>query len=177
MFTRQSVQYGEMECILGPLTLLKTDKGLCRIDFGTAEDNLPLIKAWLKKQLITAELELQQESMEPYIVQLEEYFARQRTVFDIPLDLFGTRFQKQVWDGLMHIPYGETYSYKDIATLIGSPKAVRAIGSANNKNPMPIIIPCHRVIGSNGCLVGYGGGLDKKEVLLNLEQQPSQICS
>ncbi|WP_257351426.1 methylated-DNA--[protein]-cysteine S-methyltransferase [Pseudalkalibacillus decolorationis] len=177
MVNRLCVHYGEMDSVIGPLTLLKTDFGLCRIDFGPAEKILPLIKVWLKKQLITAELEYQQESIQPYIVQIDEYFARKRKLFDLPLDLFGTDFQKKVWKGLIEVPYGETYSYKDIATMIGSPKAVRAIGSANNKNPLPIIIPCHRVIGSNGSLVGYGGGLDKKEILLDLEKHPSQICS
>ncbi|WP_349409532.1 methylated-DNA--[protein]-cysteine S-methyltransferase [Pseudalkalibacillus sp. SCS-8] len=178
METTLVVQYGEMESPVGPLTLLKTEKGLCRIDFGSAEENLPLINAWLKKQALKAELTFDHASFQPFIEQINEYFNRERTHFDIPIALFGSTFQKKVWEGLVKIPYGETYSYKDVATMIGSPKAVRAIGSANNKNPLPIIIPCHRVIGSNGSLVGYGGGLDKKEILLNLEQEePSQICS
>ncbi|WP_261130259.1 methylated-DNA--[protein]-cysteine S-methyltransferase [Bacillus sp. Marseille-Q3570] len=177
METTISVQYGEMDSAIGPLTLLKTENGLCRIDFGSAEENLPLIKAWLKKQSLKAELFHHQESFGPYMKQIEEYFLHQRRDFDFPIELFGTPFQRKVWEGLRKIPYGETYSYKDVATMIGSPKSVRAVGSANNKNPLPIVIPCHRVIGSNGALVGYGGGLDKKEVLLDLEQQPSQICS
>lgn len=104
------------------------------------------------------------------IVQLEAYFAGKRTDFDIPLNPCGTAFQKQVWNALLKIPYGETCSYGDIAKLIRKPKASRAIGGANNKNPIPILIPCHRVIGANGQLVGYGGGLNKKKWLLDLER-------
>lgn len=105
--------------------------------------------------------------------QLEQYFAGQRQQFDLPLDFQGTDFQQQVWQALLSIPYGETRSYKDIALLIGNAKAVRAVGAANGKNPISIIAPCHRVIGSGGALVGFAGGLDKKQILLSLEQ--SQI--
>lgn len=102
--------------------------------------------------------------------QLKEYFDGNRIKFDLPLDARGTEFQKKVWNELLNIPYGETKSYKDIAISIGNEKAYRAIGMANNKNPIPIIIPCHRVIGSNGKLVGYAGGLNVKEKLLNIEK-------
>lgn len=105
--------------------------------------------------------------------QLEQYFAGQRQQFDLPLDFQGTAFQQQVWEALLSIPYGETRSYKDIAIQLGNEKAVRAVGAANGKNPISIIAPCHRVIGSSGALVGFAGGLDKKQILLNLEQ--SQI--
>lgn len=105
--------------------------------------------------------------------QLEEYFAGQRQQFDLPLDFQGTDFQQQVWQALLTIPYGEKRSYKDIAVQIGNEKAVRAVGAANGKNPISIIAPCHRVIGSSGALVGFAGGLDKKQILLSLEQ--SQI--
>jgi len=101
--------------------------------------------------------------------QLKEYFEGNRRKFDLPLETRGTEFQKKVWDELLKIPYGETKSYKDIAIAIGNEKACRAIGMANNKNHIPIIIPCHRVIGSNGKLVGYAGGLNVKEKLLNIE--------
>ena len=103
--------------------------------------------------------------------QLTEYFAGQRTVFDLPIKTAGTAFQQQVWQALKAIPYGETRSYKEIAAAIDNPKAVRAVGGANNKNPISIVIPCHRVIGSSGQLVGYGGGLDTKVFLLALESQ------
>jgi methylated-DNA-[protein]-cysteine S-methyltransferase len=101
--------------------------------------------------------------------QLEAYFAARLRRFDLPLDLQGTDFQKRVWRQLEHIPYGETRSYLQIADAIGSPKAVRAVGAANGANPIPIVIPCHRVIGSSGKLVGYGGGLPLKKRLLSLE--------
>ena len=103
--------------------------------------------------------------------QLEEYFAGRRREFQLPLAPKGTEFQQKVWKALLDIPYGETRSYGEIARAIGNPKASRAVGMANNRNPIAIIIPCHRVIGSTGKLVGYGGGLDKKEFLLNLERQ------
>ena len=101
--------------------------------------------------------------------QLSEYFSGKRKTFNLPLLLKGTDFQKQVWQELLKIPFGETRSYKQIAEAIGNPKAVRAVGMANNKNPLLIVVPCHRVIGANGKLVGYAVGLDKKEYLLRLE--------
>ncbi len=105
--------------------------------------------------------------------QLEQYFAGQRQQFDLPLDFQGTDFQQQVWQTLLTIPYGETRSYKEIAVQIGNEKAVRAVGAANGRNPISIIAPCHRVIGSSGALVGFAGGLDKKQILLSLEQSKS----
>ena len=104
------------------------------------------------------------------VSQLDEYFAGKRRVFDLPLRPHGTAFQRLVWDALLSIPYGETMSYGQIARLVGNPKACRAVGMANNRNPISIIIPCHRVIGSNGALVGYGGGLELKTRLLELER-------
>ena len=101
--------------------------------------------------------------------QLEEYFDRKRKEFNLPILLRGTEFQKKVWQGLCTIPYGETRSYKELAELVGNPKAVRAVGGANNKNPIMIIVPCHRVIGADGSLVGFGGGLEVKKYLLELE--------
>ncbi len=105
------------------------------------------------------------------IKELQEYFNGNRKDFSIPIRIKGTEFQKSVWKKLMEIPYGETCSYGEIARRIGNPKAARAIGMANNRNPISIIIPCHRVIGANGKLVGYGGGLDIKERLLKLEKE------
>ena len=102
--------------------------------------------------------------------ELAEYFAGKRKEFDLPLNPEGTPFQMKAWEGLRTIPYGETRTYKQMAEYAGSPKGYRAIGLANNKNPISIIIPCHRVIGADGKLVGFGGGLDKKELLLNLEK-------
>lgn len=102
--------------------------------------------------------------------QLDEYFSGKRKSFELPILMNGTDFQKQVWNELMNIPYGEVCSYKDIAVRIGNPKAFRAVGGANNKNCIPIIIPCHRVIGSGGKLVGYRDGTEIKEFLINLEK-------
>ena len=102
--------------------------------------------------------------------QLSEYLKGERKTFDLPLNPKGTDFQKCVWRALCDIPYGETRTYKQIAEAIGNPKAVRAVGMANNRNPITIIVPCHRVIGANGKLVGYGGGLEMKEFLLRLEK-------
>ena len=103
--------------------------------------------------------------------QLEEYFSGRLQDFDLPLKPKGTDFQKQVWKALLTIPYGETKSYGDIAKQIGKEKAVRAVGGANHVNPISIVIPCHRVIGKNGNLTGYGGGLEVKEKLLELERK------
>lgn len=102
--------------------------------------------------------------------QLNEYFAGKRQQFDLPLDFEGTAFQQQVWQALLTIPFGETRSYKQIAEQIGNVKAVRAVGAANGKNPISIIAPCHRVVGANGKLVGFAGGLENKEVLLKIEK-------
>ena len=103
-------------------------------------------------------------------IQLDEYFQGKRTTFSLPFKLTGTPFQLAVWKELQNIPYGQTTSYKEIAQKINKPKACRAVGMANNKNPLPIIIPCHRVIGSNGKLIGYAGGLNLKNYLLELEK-------
>jgi methylated-DNA-[protein]-cysteine S-methyltransferase len=108
------------------------------------------------------------------VKQLDEYFDKKRTIFDIPIYQKGTDFQNKVWNEVAKIPYGQTCSYKDIAIKIGKPTAYRAVGNANNKNNIPIIIPCHRVIGSNKKLVGYAGGLNIKKSLLGLEKDNKQ---
>lgn len=107
--------------------------------------------------------------------QLTEYFAGERREFDLPIEISGTEFQVRVLEELQRIPYGETTSYRAIAERVGSPNATRAVGSANARNPIPIIIPCHRVIGSSGALTGFGGGLDTKEALLRLEAEHSEL--
>ena len=108
--------------------------------------------------------------------QIEEYLAGRRTNFDVPLHAEGTPFMRRVWDELCRIPYGATRSYKDIAVAIGQPGAMRAVGMANNRNPIALIIPCHRVIGADGKLVGFGGGLDLKRRLLELEAGGDRAC-
>lgn len=101
--------------------------------------------------------------------QLEEYFSGNRALFDLPLDMAGTDFQLTVWKELLHIPFGRTISYRELSIRIGNTKAIRAVGHANGQNPLPILVPCHRVIGSDGSLTGYGGGLWRKKDLLTLE--------
>lgn len=107
--------------------------------------------------------------------QLEEYFAGRRRTFDLPLAPRGTEFQCAVWQQLGKIPYGETCSYGAIAQRLGKPKAVRAVGSANGRNPLPIVVPCHRVIGANGSLTGFGGGIENKKILLELERRQAAL--
>ena len=126
-----------------------------------------------KKDITDFSLATKLRSNDPYLFgifeQLKEYFAGTRKVFDVPLDIEGTDFQKRVWSELQKIPYGKTISYKSLSEKLGDVKAIRAVGKANGQNPIAIIIPCHRVIGANGNLVGYAGGLDIKEKLLHLE--------
>lgn len=142
---------------VGELFIAENDAGICCVSFSPLDDVGILKKetALIKK---TAK-------------QLQEYFSGKRKQFDIPLSTHGTDFQQKVWQSLQQIPYGETRCYEQIAESVGNPKACRAVGSANNKNPISILIPCHRVIGKNGKPVGYGGGLDIKEFLLNLENK------
>ncbi len=116
-----------------------------------------------------------EKPLEQACTQLSEYFAGERREFDLPLKLHGTEFQISVLEALQDIPYGETTSYGEIAKRIGRPKAVRAVGAANGRNPIPIIVPCHRVIGSTGDLTGFGGGLDTKEALLRLEAENTSL--
>ncbi|MGV8905309.1 MAG: methylated-DNA--[protein]-cysteine S-methyltransferase [Acetobacterium sp.] len=118
---------------------------------------------------ITRQLKEESQLLKTAAEQLKEYLAGNRQTFDLPLDPKGTEFQRSVWQALLDIPYGEIRSYKEIAEAIGNPKACRAVGMANNKNPISIVIPCHRVIGADGSLVGYGGGIALKEKLLKLE--------
>lgn len=125
------------------------------------------------KRVLKAEFEEgTSEVIEKAIAQLDEYFARRRREFDVPLLFVGTEFQKAVWNDLLRIPYGTTISYGQMAQRIGMPKAVRAVANANGANSISIFAPCHRVIGSNGTLTGYGGGLEAKRRLLELESSP-----
>ena len=138
------------------------------------EEEKAIIKLCFKEQEITNIKDIQ-EFETPLLKkakkQLEEYFEGKRKKFDLALRLNGTSFQNKVWKALLNIPYAKTCSYKDIAKNIGNENASRAVGNANNKNPLPIFIPCHRVIGSNGKLIGYAGGLDIKIKLLELERK------
>ncbi len=118
----------------------------------------------------SADWERDDSGLADVVEQLEAYFAGTRQDFEIPLDLAGTEFQRRVWAGLLEIPYGETMSYGELARRVGRPGASRAVGLANGRNPVAIVVPCHRVIGANGTLTGYGGGLDRKVWLLDHER-------
>ena len=151
----ETIHYSRIESPVGPLLLAVSERGLVALRFGRGK----IGESWVESPERTAACARQ----------LEEYFAGKRRAFDIPLDLRGTEFQKRCWQELLKIPYGETRSYADIARAIGNPPAVRAVGLANGQNPIAIIVPCHRVIGSDGSLTGYGGGLEVKRRLLELE--------
>ena len=145
----------QIDTPLGPMFAVDIDGSLSRLDF------VPLPHADCEAK----QTPLLQETAK----QLDEYFSGIRRNFDLPLAPSGTPFQIKVWEALDSIPYGQTRSYRDIAVMIGHPDACRAVGGANHRNPISIITPCHRVIGVNGSLTGYGGGLDKKRALLKLE--------
>lgn len=142
---------------IGPLTAICRDEALTHLCFGPLPDGLAA-----------------EPSPTPLLLdaqrQLDEYLYGYRQTFDLPLAPEGTAFQQRVWRALRTIPYGETRSYRDIAVAIGQPNATRAVGGANHRNPLPIVIPCHRVVGRDGSLTGFGGGLDIKQKLLRLEQ-------
>lgn len=154
------VSYWICSSPVGRLLLVGGSKGLQVLQFQDGAHPLDIQPTWKKAR-------------EPFCVvleQLKEYFAGSRIRFHIPLNLQGTPFQRRVWQALQRIPYGRTVSYGEIAKQVGSPQASRAVGAANGQNPVSIIVPCHRVIGANGKLVGYGGGLPIKTALLELEQ-------
>lgn len=153
---------------LGPMLAGATEKGICLFEFADRrmlETQLSRIRKIFKAELISGS----NRHFDVLNEQMEEYFAGKRKKFTFPLVIDGTPFQEKVWKALLKISYGETRSYLDQAKMIGNPKAVRAVANANGDNRIAIIIPCHRVIGSNGKLVGYGGGLWRKKYLLNLE--------
>ena len=153
----------EMDSPVGILKLVAHDSALVAILWENEKPNRVRLAELIENKKHPILLKTQK--------QLNEYFEGQRKVFDLPLDFSGTEFQEKVWQALLTIPFGETRSYKEIAEQIGNVKAVRAVGTANGKNPISIIAPCHRVVGVNGKLVGFAGGLDNKDVLLKLEQR------
>lgn len=150
-----------------PLYLAATEKGLCLITLPN--ESFETMQHWVEKKIPNAALVRDPERMSGYVRQLQQYFEGERTSFTFSFDLRGTAFQVSVWQALTRIPYGRIQSYSDIAEAVGSPNAVRAVGAANGANPIPIVIPCHRVIGKNAELTGYRGGLQVKEELLRLE--------
>jgi len=139
---------------IGRLTLVASELGLCDVLWGLASRTRHLDNPILQTAA----------------TQLEEYFAGTRRIFDLPIDLRGTSFQLRAWSALAEIPYGTTVSYGEQARRLGIPRAARAVGAANGSNPLPIVLPCHRVIGASGALTGYGGGLDMKRWLLAHER-------
>ncbi len=156
--------YCYFESPLGKL-LLTGNKLLESLHFPIGKTKVEPEKDWIYNEEIFLKA----------IDQLDAYFKGELTKFDIELDIQGTDFQKKVWQELVKIPYGETLSYGELAKRIGNPKASRAVGMANGKNPISIIVPCHRVIGKNGSLTGFGGGLDAKKTLLDLEKRIKKI--
>jgi methylated-DNA-[protein]-cysteine S-methyltransferase len=151
----------------GRFLLAATDKGLCKVAFPT--ESRTSFERWLKLNFNDPELRESAEKFDEVMDQLKAYFEGTLTEFNLKLDLCGTSFQQQVWQALINIPYGKTASYGDIAKVVHLPDASRAVGAANGANPIPVIVPCHRVIGSDGKLTGFGGGLPLKEKLLMLE--------
>lgn len=153
--------YTTMKSPIGPLLLAGDERGLRLLHFATGRMPKAPQRNWMEDRTPFKEV----------IRQLQAYFEGKLQAFDLPLVLEGTEFQLLVWRNLRKIPYGETLSYGQLARRIGSPDAARAVGLANGSNPIPIIIPCHRVIGSNGALTGFGGGLPLKKKLLALESR------
>ncbi|MBY8912082.1 methylated-DNA--[protein]-cysteine S-methyltransferase [Bacillus sp. YC2] len=149
------------------LYMAATSKGLCFI--GSNQGKLDELEQWAGKKMPQCRLVRDDEKLEPYTAELHDYIKNGKSAFTMPLDLRGTEFQLAVWKALQDIPYGETFSYSDVAEKIYRPQAVRAVGAAIGANPVLITVPCHRVIGKNGKLTGFRGGLEMKKQLLALE--------
>jgi methylated-DNA-[protein]-cysteine S-methyltransferase len=154
--------YKTMPSPIGELRLVASDRGLAAILW---ENKMPdRARSQATKQDVDHPVLLETQR------QLKEYFAGKRKAFDLQLDFVGTDFQKRVWNALLRIPFGETRTYGEVAKQLGNANAMRAVGAANGQNPIPIVAPCHRVIGASGALIGFGGGLETKAYLLNLER-------
>lgn len=165
---------------IGRLFLAASVKGLVALEFDARLPGQQSIRPnprSLREEKAYGRLEESPGAMRSYVGELDEYFAGQRRSFTFPLDLRGTDFQLACWRALLKIPYGETRSYADIARAVAKPRAFRAVGMANNRNPVAIVVPCHRVIASDGTLCGYGGGLEVKRKLLQLEGALSGILA
>lgn len=162
------LKYGEWN-----LFIAATSKGLCYV--GSQKKPFEECSDWVKSRLPGSVLVQDDAFMQPYSKEIIEYFQGNRKSFNLPLDFTGTPFQLEVWKALREIPFGLTESYSEIANRIGKPASVRAVGSAIGANPVLITIPCHRVIGKNGSLTGYRGGLEMKTQLLQLEREPALV--
>jgi O-6-methylguanine DNA methyltransferase len=168
----ETLHYTTTQSTIGPLFLAASTQGLVALEFDARLPGQQSIRPnprHLQDERKGSKFEDSADELQPYVGELEEYFAGQRREFTFPLDLRGTDFQLACWRALLEIPYGETRTYADIARAVGKPNAFRAVGMANNRNPMAIVVPCHRVIASDGTLCGYGGGLEVKRKLLALE--------
>jgi O-6-methylguanine DNA methyltransferase len=167
---RKTVYYDNKEFpLLGRIYVAASEKGLCYLSLSVHS-----VESFFEKVISRFQPIFFTQNPDPFqdfYRQMDRYLAGQKVVFKVSLDLEGTPFQLQIWEALKAIPYGETRSYGDIARAVGRPRASRAVGQANHNNPIPIVIPCHRVIGARGDLVGYGSGLPIKEKLLNLERK------
>ncbi|MGC1371427.1 MAG: methylated-DNA--[protein]-cysteine S-methyltransferase [Candidatus Sulfotelmatobacter sp.] len=168
----ETLQSTTADSIVGPLFLAASARGLVALEFDArlpGQQSIRRNPRDLRQEKRQFKFEDSDRGMARYLSELEEYFASKRREFTFPLDLRGTDFQIACWRALIAIPYGKTRSYADIARSVGKPNAFRAVGMANNRNPVAIVVPCHRVIASNGTLCGYGGGLEVKRKLLQLE--------
>jgi len=161
------IAFGRLESQVGMVWVASTEVGICKISLG--KDQSGAFFSWLSRQVGAQEPVEDAHLMDAAVTQLSEYFSGSREKFDLPLDVRGTPFQTTVWSQVARIPYGATATYGDIAELVGKPRASRAVGGAVGANPVPIIVPCHRVIGAGGALTGFGSGLEIKERLLRLE--------
>lgn len=158
------ISYIEHQSPVGTLLIASTDNGICGIYFEEHK-HFKGKDGWIKPAAQSPAA----GHLAKTVQQLDEYFTGKRTAFDVALDLSGTSFQRSVWDELTNIPFGKSVSYAQHAQKLGNPKALRAVGSAIGKNPVSIIVPCHRVIGSSGAITGYAGGVERKQFLLALE--------
>lgn len=163
----KSIVYTQLSTPLGAMFVASNAMGLCALQFGEGAESFLL--TYLSQTYPDARIYRDDAANRDVVNQLEEYFAGRRTVFDLKLSPAGTAFQQKVWRFLTTIPFGKTLSYGDVAAGVGNPGASRAVGGANGKNPIAVIVPCHRVIAADGTLGGYAGGLEYKRVLLNHE--------
>ena len=168
----ETIHISDVEAPIGRMRVASTEKGLAYVELPKAAGCG--LRGWIHQQLRGARCREAHEPNAAAIAQIFEYLEGERTEFDLRLDLRGTEFQLQVWEALQAIPFGECRSYRDIAVAVGRPRAVRAVGTANGANPLPLIVPCHRVINSDGKLGGYGGGLPLKAQLLAMEARANE---
>lgn len=162
-----SLAYKTIASPVGRLKLVASDKGLVAVLWENDKPNRVRLGPMMADQKHPILLDTER--------QLEQYFAGERKTFSVALDMRGTSFQKTVWEALLAIPFGETRSYGQLAKQLGNARAMRAVGAANGRNPVSIIVPCHRVIGSSGKLIGFAGGLETKALLLSLEEQGTRL--